>query len=169
MSNLLLMLGCVNTTDFIGNGIRAILQNTRQLTSCATSPDLVAKRRRGDSALRFACARSPPHRAIATCASERCPIRRGETLAISIAGANRDDGAHPKPDRFDIERADIPHLAFGAGRACLPRRSAGAHGRHRSADPASSRSSRSWNSSPRGWEFASVPEFRRMKYFWIRT
>ena len=23
--------------------------------------------------------------------------------------------------------------------------------------------------SPRGWVFASIPEFRRMKYFWIRT
>ncbi len=35
VANLLLMLGCVNTTDFIVNGIRAFLQNTRQLIEAA--------------------------------------------------------------------------------------------------------------------------------------
>ena len=97
-----------------------------------------------------------------------CPIRRGETIAISIAGANRDDRAHPNPDRFDIERADTPHLAFGAGRHACPGE---ALARTVATDALVGIITQfpQLELSPRGWEFAAVPEFRRMKYFWIRT
>ena len=167
VSNLLLVLGCVNTADFIVNGIRAFLQNTRQMTKLRDRPDLV------DSAmeeiLRFD---SPVLGAVRIADRDMriggCPVRRGETIAISIAGANRDAAAHPYPDRFDIERSDTPHLAFGAGRHACPGEML-ARTVATEAVAGIIAQFPQLELSPRGWEFASVPEFRRMKYFWIRT
>jgi len=167
VSNLLLVLGCVNTTDFIANGMRAFLQNTRQLTKLRDRPDLLPSA--VEEVLRF----DSPVLGVVRIADRdmrvgACPIRRGETIAISIAGANRDDRAHPNPDRFDIERADTPHLAFGAGRHACPGE---ALARTVATDALVGIITQfpQLELSPRGWEFAAVPEFRRMKYFWIRT
>jgi cytochrome P450 len=44
------------------------------------------------------------------------PIRRGELVTISIAGANRDPEFFPEPDRFDVRRENARrHLAFAGG------------------------------------------------------
>src|SRR4029450_7661185 len=83
VTNLLLVLGCVNTADFIVNGIRAFLQNTRQMTKPRDTPDLI------DSAmeeiLRFD---SPVLGTVRITDRDMhiggCPVRRGETIAISI-------------------------------------------------------------------------------------
>jgi cytochrome P450 len=43
-------------------------------------------------------------------------IRRGDLVTISIAGANRDPGTFPEPDRFDVRRENARrNLAFAAG------------------------------------------------------
>lgn len=167
VSNLLLVLGCVNTADFIVNGIRAFLQNTRQMTKLRDRPDLI------DSAMEEILRFDSPVLGTVRIADRdmhigSCPVRRGETIAISIAGANRDDAAHPHPDRFDIERADTPHLAFGAGRHACPGEPL-ARTVATEAVAGIITQFPQLELSPRGWEFASVPEFRRMKYFWIRT
>ncbi len=75
---------------------------------------------------------------------------------------------HPKPDRFNIERSDTPHLAFGAGRHACPGETF-ARAVATEALIGIVTQFPQLELSPRGWEFASVPEFRRMKYFWIRT
>jgi cytochrome P450 len=44
------------------------------------------------------------------------PIRRGDLVRVSIAGANRDPATFPEPDRFDVRRENARrHLAFAAG------------------------------------------------------
>ncbi len=44
------------------------------------------------------------------------PIRRGDLVTVSIAGANRDPDVFPEPDRFDARRANVRrHLAFARG------------------------------------------------------
>ncbi len=44
------------------------------------------------------------------------PIRRGDLVIVSIAGANRDPDVFPEPDRFDVHRANArQHLAFARG------------------------------------------------------
>jgi cytochrome P450 len=47
-------------------------------------------------------------------------IPEGEVLFCALAAANRDPNVFPDPDRFDIGRADAPHMTFGFGRhICL--------------------------------------------------
>lgn len=49
-----------------------------------------------------------------------CPIGRGESVAVSLAAANRDPARYPDPDRFDVTRRDVTHHSFGGGaRFCL--------------------------------------------------
>lgn len=44
------------------------------------------------------------------------PIRRGDLVTVSIAGANRDPDVFAAPDRFDVHRANArQHLAFARG------------------------------------------------------
>jgi cytochrome P450 len=42
-------------------------------------------------------------------------IPAGETVLLSFASANRDEHQFPDPDRFDIDRANRHHVAFGWG------------------------------------------------------
>lgn len=42
-------------------------------------------------------------------------IRRGDKVVMWYIAANRDETVFPDPDRFDIGRGNIQHLAFGAG------------------------------------------------------
>jgi cytochrome P450 len=44
----------------------------------------------------------------------------GEKVLLSLGGANRDPRKWPDPDRFDIQRSTIGHVAFGNGvHGCL--------------------------------------------------
>lgn len=44
------------------------------------------------------------------------PIRRGDPVTVSLAGANRDPATFPDPDAFDVRRANArQHLAFAHG------------------------------------------------------
>lgn len=49
------------------------------------------------------------------------PIRAGDLVTVSLAGANRDPAEFPRPDVFDLHRPNVRrHLAFAAGpHACL--------------------------------------------------
>lgn len=49
------------------------------------------------------------------------PIRAGEKVVAFYGAANRDPAVYSEPDRFDLQRAPNPHLAFGGGGAhmCL--------------------------------------------------
>lgn len=44
-----------------------------------------------------------------------CPLRAGDRLLISWAGANHDEATVPEPERVILDRPDNRHLAFGAG------------------------------------------------------
>lgn len=44
------------------------------------------------------------------------PIRAGDPVTVSIAGANRDPATYPDPDAFDLQRRGArQHLAFASG------------------------------------------------------
>ena len=42
-------------------------------------------------------------------------VAQGETVALLLGSANRDERRIPDPDRFDVSRDPNPHLAFGFG------------------------------------------------------
>jgi cytochrome P450 len=42
-------------------------------------------------------------------------LPQGARVVVSYASANRDERHFPDPDRFDIERNPVDHLAFGLG------------------------------------------------------
>ncbi|MDL4776973.1 cytochrome P450 [Actinomadura xylanilytica] len=61
------------------------------------------------------------------------PVRAGDLVRVSIAGANRDPEVFPAPDRFDVRRGNSadhlafahgPHFCFGAHLARLEARTA---------------------------------------------
>ena len=47
-------------------------------------------------------------------------MHAGQSITVSLGGANYDPRLHKDPHQFDVTREDIDHLAFGGGRRyCL--------------------------------------------------
>lgn len=115
----LIVAGNVTTTDLIGNGIFALLENPQELARLRAEPALIDNA--VEEMLRFDCpitetARIPLH-------EDRlngCPVHAGTTFTASLAAANHDPAVFPEPHRFDITRDAGGHLAFGSGiHVCL--------------------------------------------------
>jgi cytochrome P450 len=163
---LLLVAGNVTTTDLIGNGIKALLDNPDQLQKLRSAPSLIANA--VEEVLRFD---SPvlntgriPDREISV---GGCPIGRGSSLAPMLAAANHDPAVYPNPDVFDIEREDTHHQSFGGGRhLCL-----GAHlARVEAQEAILGLLARYPNlgHSERGFEHHAIPTFRGFSQFWVK-
>jgi cytochrome P450 len=112
--NLLLVARNLTTTELIGNGVLALLRHPDQLARLCTHPELVANA--VDEILRY----DSPVVQASRVALE--PIEIGgreacanEMMTCSLLAAGHDPARHADPRRFDIERADTTHLAFGGG------------------------------------------------------
>jgi cytochrome P450 len=114
MCELLLAAGNVTTTDLIGNGIWTLLRHPAQLQRLRDDPSLIGNA--VEEMLRF---ESPVMQTGRIPLSDLeiggCPIRRGESVVMLLAAANRDPGRYPEPHRFDVTRADVQHHSFGGG------------------------------------------------------
>ena len=111
---LLLAAGHETTTNLIGNGMLALLRHPDQLALLRRDPTLI----RGaiEELLRY----DSPVQIMSRVAKEDVHIdgrlvRQGQEVALGLAAANRDPEQFPDPDRLDITRADVHHLAFGHG------------------------------------------------------
>ena len=117
--NLMLVAGNVTTTDLIGNGVKALLDNPDQMALLKNNRGLITNA--VEEMLRFdspvvGSARIPNK----DTDIQGCPIVKGATLAVSLAAANHDPAVYPDPGQFDIERVDTHHQSFGGGRhMCL--------------------------------------------------
>jgi cytochrome P450 len=114
MVALLLVAGNVTTTDLIGNGVLALLQNPEQLAMLRADPGLI------NNAVEEMLRYNPPVMNTGRIPVEPtevggCPITAGQSIMPSLAGANRDPAMYPEPDRFDITREDTHHHSFGGG------------------------------------------------------
>lgn len=97
-----------------------------------------------------------------------CPAHKGDSLTVSLAGANRDPAFYPDPDKFDIEREDTHHQSFGGGsHLCL-----GAHLARLEAQEATLALLARYPTlghSERGHVYHSIPAFRGFSEFWVDT
>lgn len=162
---LLLVAGNVTTTDLICNGVKALLDNPQQLALLRDKPELI--RNAVEEVLRYDPSVSNTGR-VANRDMEigGCPIRKGDSLHLSLAAANRDTEAYDNPDEFDITRQDARHVAFGGGKhLCL-----GAHlARMETQEALLALVQRfpDLRYSDKGYRYHSIPSFRGMESFWV--
>ena len=120
---LLLNAGHEASVNVFGNGLVAMLA-PRAAARRRTWRRRVEEMLRFDSALQlFERTATEP-----TSRSGDVVVEAGQKIAALLGAANRDPAVFDEPDEFDVDRDPNPHLAFGVGRALLPRRAAGPHG-----------------------------------------
>jgi hypothetical protein len=111
---LLLVAGNETTTNLIGNGLLALLRNPQQLELLRDDPALienaVEELLRYDSPVQFT-SRIP----LEQIEIDGRHIPAGKELLLVLGGANRDPAQYVDPDRLDVTRKEIRHLAFGHG------------------------------------------------------
>ena len=112
MCVLLIFAGHETTTNLIGNGILALLENPSQLELLRNDPSLL------DSAVEEVIRYSGPVQAVSRIALESfqigdTQIAKGDRLSLNLGSANRDPAQFTEPDRFDIQRKEGRHLGFG--------------------------------------------------------
>ncbi|MFJ1901471.1 cytochrome P450 [Streptomyces sp. NPDC088115] len=115
MAFLLLVAGHETTVNLISNGVRALLEHPEQLAALRADFGLIDGA--VEEMLRYD---GPVEAATFRFARETVPIgsatiAKGDSVLVALAGADRDPGRYPEPDRFDIRRDAQGHLAFGHG------------------------------------------------------
>ncbi|RIK95086.1 MAG: cytochrome P450 [Proteobacteria bacterium] len=110
----LLNAGHETTTNLIGNGIAALLENPQELARLRADPTLIKSA--VEEFLRYESSNQLGNRRAAEAveiAGQSYP--EGTLITLGIGAANRDPEEFPDPDRLDITRAPNRHLAFGSG------------------------------------------------------
>lgn len=110
----LLNAGHETTTNLIGNGVWALLNNPGELARLRADPSLVP------SAIEEMLRYDGPiqlnnRRLTAPLALAAGTLPEGTLITIGIGAANRDPAQFPEPERFDVGRKPNRHLAFGQG------------------------------------------------------
>ena len=165
--NLLLIAGNVTTTDLIGNGVKALLDHPEQLAKLRARPELINNAI--EEILRYDSPVTNSGRNVQRELSMRgCPMHLGDSVTVSLASANHDPSVNPDPERFDIERDNIQHQSFGGGKhTCLGAPLA----RVEAQEGITALLERFPNlqPSPRGLKYRTIPSFRGMSEYWLRT
>ncbi len=110
----LFLAGHETTTNLIGNGLYALLQNPAQLARLRAEPALVdnaiEELLRFDSPVQFA-----PRVALEDTEIEGVMLRKELPIMIALGSANRDPRRFERPDELDVARTDPKPLSFGGG------------------------------------------------------
>ncbi len=110
----LLVGGNLTTTDLIGNGVYALLNNPAELKKLKDDPTLASNA--VEEILRY---ESPISLTSRVASREMnvggCPVHKTQPLMTYLRAANRDPDMFEDPDRFDITRKHVAHVAFGGG------------------------------------------------------
>lgn len=112
---LLFFAGHETTTHLISVGVLTLLQN--QETLQRLKGDAALWPRAVEELLRFTSVveMSKPRYAAGAGVFLGVELKRGQMMFAGLAAANFDPVVFDQPDRFDIDRAPNPHLAFGTG------------------------------------------------------
>jgi cytochrome P450 len=110
----LLNAGHETTTNLIGNGIAALLDNPDQLALLRVRPDLINSA--VEEFLRYESSNQLGNRrAVEAVEIGGQAFPAGTLVTLCIGGANRDPEIFVEPDCLDVSRSPNPHLAFGGG------------------------------------------------------
>jgi cytochrome P450 len=114
MCVLLVAAGNETTTNLIGNAFVALLKHPEQLARLRDDPALVPaaveEALRFDSAVQFTTRVATEDMLV-----RGRMIREGDLMMLAVGAANRDAELCADPERFDIGRSGVRHLAFGYG------------------------------------------------------
>jgi cytochrome P450 len=102
------------TTNLIANTVLSLLRNPDQWRHLRDNPGAI------EGAVEEGLRYESPIQMLGRVAVEDVTvggltIPRGERVAPVIGSANRDPGLCPDPDRFDVSRGELKHVAFGGG------------------------------------------------------
>jgi cytochrome P450 len=110
----LLFAGHETTANLIGNGLLALLRNPAQLARLRAEPALAE--RAVEELLRYdSPVQRNRRRAARDLELHGQSIRLDQRVLAFLGAANRDPAVFPEPDRLDIGRDEIRHMAFGHG------------------------------------------------------
>jgi cytochrome P450 len=111
---LLFVAGHETTVNLIGNAVLCLLRYPNELERLRDDPRLLPNA--VEETLRY---ESPIQHAGRTSHSEveigGRAIPKGAIVSAILGAANRDPSRFADPDRFDVTRRDMRHLAFGTG------------------------------------------------------
>lgn len=111
---LLLVAGNETTTNLIGNAVLCFTEVPGTVDRLLTEPSRLPQAI--EEVLRFRSPVQSMYRvAVADTTLAGVPVPAGAPLVAWIGSANRDERQFPHPARFDIDRDQIRHLAFGHG------------------------------------------------------
>jgi cytochrome P450 len=104
--------GQETTTNLIGNGLLALMQNPQELSRLRSDPSLlpaaVEELLRYESPIQYTTRLAPEDLELG---GKR--IRKRQSVIAVLGAANHDPARFPDPDRLDLTRKDNRHLAFG--------------------------------------------------------
>lgn len=113
-ARLLLIAGYETTVGLIGNGVLALLRNPAQRKLLQEQSGLIANAveelLRYDSPIQMI-----GRTALETVAWQEVTFTKGQGIALLTGAANHDSAHLTDPDRLDITRPTVQHLAFGSG------------------------------------------------------
>lgn len=116
---LLLVAGHETTRNLIGNGVYTLLTHGQSLGELREDPELIGSA--VEEVLRFESPVQAFGRATRTeLEIEGVRVPAGASIMIVLGAAHRDPAQFSDPDRFDIQRKHIRHMAFGGdAHVCL--------------------------------------------------
>ena len=111
---LLLFAGHETTTNHIANGLAALMRFPAEMAKLRADPSLA--QRAVEELLRYDGPTTAQGRVVQIEHElHGRTLKVGDRVFLMINSANRDPRAYPDPDRLDLERDGVPHLAFGFG------------------------------------------------------
>ena len=110
----LMTAGHETATNMLSNGLLALLRHPDQLGLLREQPELI------DPAIEEMLRYESPVQMTSRIAVEDgevagTPIRAGESMLVVLGAANRDPAVFADPHRFDVQREELSHVAFGHG------------------------------------------------------
>jgi cytochrome P450 len=111
---LLLFAGHETTTNHIANGLAALMRFPAEMRKLRADASLA--QRAVEELLRYDGPTTAQGRVVQVEHElHGRTLKAGDRVFLMINSANRDPRAYPDPDRLDLERDGVPHLAFGFG------------------------------------------------------